>query len=213
MSSLTFNGTSDYARSTALVTTYPLTFASWFYVTDISVIRNIVALNTSSSNNHRLGMAVFTSGALRIATSDTTNVSADTVNTLTTNSWHFGAAVHASTTSHRVILDGDTANATTNTTSKSPVGIDRFSIGVNDASTQSQFFSGQIWATGLWNVALNDEEIVAMAKGFPMGRVRPWALKQFIPYPGLSGRARYGGDMSITGATASANTPSTSHPV
>jgi hypothetical protein len=85
---------------------------------------------------------------------------------------------------------------------------------VNDASTQTIFFIGQIWATGLWSAALTDEEIVAMWKGFPMGSIRPQSLKQFFPYPGLSGRDWLGANsLAATGATANANTPSIPHPV
>lgn len=215
MSSLSFNGTSDFARATPAVTAYPLTFASWFYVTDISVIRAVTSLNTSGSNNNRLGMSVVaTTGVFRMAASDTANTSTDTTNTVTLNAWQFGAAVYTNATTRKVILNGDTANAGTSSTARTPVGINRFSIGVNDASTQAQFFQGQIWATGLWSVALTDEEVVALSKGWPMRKMRPQSLAQFIPYPGLSGRDIIGGNsFSITGATASANAPSVPHPI
>lgn len=215
MSSLTFNGTSDFGRSSPAVTAFPYSMCAWFYCTSIAAARGICHLNNSGSATNRAGIQVFTSGVLRMACADSANTSTDTVNTVTTNAWQFGAATFTSATSRKVILNGDTANAGggAGQTARTPASLDRFSVGANDASTTGTFFIGQIFCVGLWNVALADEEVVAMSKGYPFGRVRPHALKQCFAYPGLAGRDWMGfSSLTITGATASTNTPSIRHP-
>lgn len=215
MSSLSFNGTSDYARATAAVTSFPYSMVFWFYPTSTAANRTIGGLFNSGSTTIRSACIVLnTTGVLRMSCADAGgNTSTDTTNAVNLNAWNFAAITFTNATTRTVMLNGDTGNAGGGTvTSRTPASLDRFSIGVQDNSTQAAFGLGNIWMSALWSATLTNEEIVALSKGFPIKAIRVQSLAQCIPYPGAGGQDRYGRNFTVSGATASTNAPSVRHP-
>ncbi len=80
----------------------------------------------------------------------------------------------ASSTSRTAYFNGSAATA--NTTASTPAGINRFNISGRYLTTLGAFFQGAIAEVGVWNAALNANEIASLSKGFPCRLVRPSAL-------------------------------------
>ena len=50
-------------------------------------------------------------------------------------------------------------------------------MGARYNTTLGAYFNGSIAEAGVWNVALNSDEIASLSKGFPCRLVRPSALQ------------------------------------
>ncbi len=87
-------------------------------------------------------------------------------------------AVFASAASRTSYYGGGSgSNKNTNSTSKTPTGIDTLYIGARATnSTHSNFFHGMIAYATVWNVALTDGEAMALARGKHPLDVRPSGL-------------------------------------
>lgn len=89
--------------------------------------------------------------------------------------WFHMVGVYASAADHRVYLDG--GNKGTDTTSQTPAGLNRTSIGIRDESSPvSPWAAGGrgfiVWPA-YWNIALSDGEALALAQGCPPWLIRP----------------------------------------
>lgn len=133
-----------------------------------------------------------------------TAASAVTTTGFTANTWAHVCGVEASATDRRVFINGGSKG--TNATSRTPSGIDNVAIGRNGDSTPDGYFSGDIAAAAIWNVALADADVALLALGVSPFLVHPESL---VFYPPLIGRynpeidIRGGYAMTVTGAVAS----------
>lgn len=176
--------TANYIRlASGLITAVPLTMAGWFYPTS-AANGTIMGCFTSGSafnrNSFRLG--VDTSPSVIALTSDGASVgNATTTASATLNAWNHAAGVFTGIASRDSYLNG--GNKGSNTTSLTPSGIDRTSIGIGDGSTASTPFhnTGMLAELGWWNVALDAAEIAALAAGVPPPLVRPQSLMAYVP--------------------------------
>ena len=216
--SLSFNGSSDYARASVIpVSVQPLTMAGWckWTGTPAGAVHPMCICEAgvaSTAGQFRCNISASTTGVFNISqTGPTATGSATTTNVSTVDTWTHCAAIFTSNTSRRAILNGDTGGAANNTTNTgTPGSLTRFSLGVRDLTAQQGFFQGLIGAWAVWNVALSDEEVVALAKGWHPTRIRRTALVWLCMFPALGtvvtdeiGTA----DMTITGATDSNDGP------
>jgi len=107
-----------------------------------------------------------------------------TSNAVTINTWHH-AFVRRSDGEHKVILDGDTANAGSSTDGvTSYAAQDQFYVGTFDGSTD-HWDGLESWLV-FWNAFLTDEEAAALAAGVHPMRIRPSAHNIVIPFHGFS---------------------------
>jgi hypothetical protein len=123
---------------------------------------------------------------------------------VTANVWHHGAAVFASSTSRTPYLNG--VAGSTETTSKVPASVNRISVGRLGRLAPIGYMDGNIAEAAIWNVALTQAEISALATGALPVNVRPSALVFYAPLlggdspePDLSGGGR---PLTVTGATS-----------
>jgi hypothetical protein len=82
-------------------------------------------------------------------------------------------------------------------------------MGVKNNSVQSLWFPGQLANASIWNSALSDDEVVALAAGVSPFKIQPHKLVFFAPYVGVGSVVQdwKGNNLTITGATTNANTP------
>jgi hypothetical protein len=207
VTSLTFNGTTDYARVTTVVAGMPMSFSAWAKPTAIGANNHIMSISASGSvHGWRLLMA--TGGECQVGHTGATGATFDTsINTATAGAWnHFGARF-GSNTSRGSILNGLVlgSNASNSGNVGSPV---RTSIGVRDINVPAAFFGGTIGPCAIWNVSLTEEEFKALAAGWSPRRVRPSALVFYAPFL-TTGTIQdwYGNNMAVTGGTASDDGP------
>ena len=171
----TFNGTNDSIEAaSAPVTAVPLTIACWFYPTSSAGVA-VVALGVSGGSDRFQMSCVPGSTPVGAASVQSGTASQSSFSgTASLNQWHHGAAVFASSTSRTAYFNG--AAATANTTASTPAGINRLNISGRYFTTLGAFFQGAIAEVGVWNAALNADEIASLSKGFPCRLVRPSAL-------------------------------------
>jgi hypothetical protein len=171
----TFNGTNDSIEAaSAPVTAVPLTIACWFYPTSSAGVA-VVALGVSGGSD-RFQMSCVPGSTPVGAASVQSGVASQSSfsGTASLNQWHHAAAVFASSTSRTAYFNGSAATA--NTTASTPTGINRLNISGRYLTTLGAFFQGAIAEVGVWNAALNADEITSLSKGFPCRLVRPSAL-------------------------------------
>lgn len=125
--------------------------------------------------------------------------------------WHHCAARFASATSRIGYLDGHPGTA--ETTSLTPASIDSAVIGAALTATSSviNVFDGDIEEAAIWNVALDNAEIMALAMGAPPYKVRRSALVAYWPLGPSGGQLELDHwgvyPMTVTGAVNSAPSP------
>lgn len=158
------------------ITAVPLTMSGWFTAVDVATNYVLCSLSVNGgSHRFQLVPAGATvgdpiSGSSIGATAATANSTAG----FTAGPWYHGAFVTSSITSRDAFLDG--GNKGSDTTSMTPVGIDRLLIGARIATTVGGFLNGNAMEVGFWNAALTDAEIASLGKGFSPKLVRPQSL-------------------------------------
>lgn len=187
-----FNGSSDYARNAnGIVTAAPLTFSCWGYWASATVTQNTMMglYNSAGTQARNLFSIVTTPTAATTAsiganTADGTSLSASTFSatSVAINTWYHFGAVFASSTSRTMYFRGSAA--TTNTTSRTPSGIDRFSIGREDNAAANRYLNGGLAEVGVWSAALSSDDIASLAKGVSPLLVRPESLVAYWPLGG-----------------------------
>jgi hypothetical protein len=208
-----FTGT-DYARGTPPITAPPMTFASWVNYTAATGAYGTLGIFASTNTDHfRTNCSASLGGRMNCGIGGASGQpTANTANQLTINTWGHVASVFASTSSQKVILNGDLANAgsTPATAAGTQATLNRLTMGVRDNLTQSQFMTGLIGASAIWNVALTDDEVVALARGWSPRSIRSTALVWCTQFPGLRSNVPdvIGGlNLTCTGTTSSADGP------
>lgn len=126
---------------------------------------------------------------------------------------HHACAVEAAADDRRVFLDG--ANKGTNTSSRTPTGADRITLGRRDDSSPSNEFNGDIGHAALWDAALTDGEVASLAVGVSPLRVRCNALVYYAPFNGQSPEYDIIGQLSltVTGAPSVSEEPPIPHSI
>lgn len=196
--------TSNYLSvGSAVVTAVPLTMAAWFYP-NTSPSGTLVAItNNGSGTNRNCWRLSTSSGVLTVVAADAT--SADqlaTVASVTVGAWNHGCVVCAADNDRRLYLNG--GNKVTTTNSRVPSGVNRTAIGVSLFTSPFSSPDANIGEAAIWNVALTDADVAALAKGVSPLLVRPSALVAYFPLVGNNSPENNlksnSATMSITGA-------------
>lgn len=158
---------------------YPFTMFCWF-TTPSQTQRCLGGIFTAAADNHWFNMEVSTTFRIgaRDGSGQANYVNAGTTQ-VTTNVWHAGCGVFTSSTSRTAYMD---ASSGTGTTGRSPSGMDRISIGLQDTATAANGFSNGIAHFTIWKVALSAGEVRSMTRSMihPM-LVRPNSIVLYHP--------------------------------
>ena len=159
------NGITNYLESaTPPVTAAPFTMVAWALNDTVDGIFDTVVSIQDNATDVNLFMAQQTDTEfLRLRTIATVGGNAITTNGFTSAVWHHCAVVEISSTSRQATLDGVTASKGTDTTALVPVGIDTLSVGLTRSLTSTRPWDGKIGHVAIWNVALTDQDIEALA--------------------------------------------------
>jgi hypothetical protein len=118
---------------TAFVTEVPLWIVVGFTqeaeAGELGTFPMIAVQGVGGSNNNRWSLNMDDSGGLRATSRTASSVQAETSTAISDTSWHVGLAIFESATSRAAELDG--GGTGTNTTSNTPVGVNRFVIGLS----------------------------------------------------------------------------------
>lgn len=189
----------------AVVTAAPLTMACWFRPSSVGISQTLMMASADATVNY-FRLYVTAGDLLSAATGATTAATASVSPTVSAGTWCHGAGVFAAGNSRAVFLHG--VNKATNTTSRTPAGINRAGVGRKIDDTSS-YFNGVIAEAAIWSAALTDAEVLLLAQGVPPPQVRPQSLVAYWPLrePGTIleldrnpyATRRY--DLTATGAT------------
>lgn len=141
----------------------PLSIACWFKTSDSTTGQTLVALSNGTAAE-RFGM--FAQGAVAgdpvraLTTHNPTNGIADSTTGYSTGSWQHACNVYASATDRRAFVNGGSKG--TNATSLTPTGLNLTEIGRHVSTLP---MNGRIAEVAVWNVALSDADVAALAAG------------------------------------------------
>jgi hypothetical protein len=196
------SGTGQYlTTSGAVLTAAPLTMACWGIHGATGVLDYAMMLGVSGATNNRFVLGVNASDQVFMESAAASASSAVTTATVPTSGWQHFAGVTASATSRFAYLNGTPGSV--QTTSRVPSGINMLRVGAG--GTASSLWTGTIAHCAVWNVALTDAEIAALAAGLSPLAMRPGALVAYWPYMG-----RDTADIDIVGRFDLTNTSTTS---
>lgn len=210
-----FASASSQSASTGVITVpaRPVTMACWFRPTTLSTVQVIFGFSDSGNNNlQRLRVGGASTNQLGAQEFNSpTNEIAESSNTMSAGTWHHCGGVFASATSRSVYLDG---TKVTNTNSCTPTGLDRLLFCRNAADLQ--FGNGRMAEAAVWDVALDDAEMTALAKGICPLLIRPASLVAYYPLVGNDSpepdrwKNRY--DLTLTNGPTKADHPRIYYP-
>jgi hypothetical protein len=170
--------TGGIIASSAPVTAAPLTIAAISANNSLTVLRTIARIwDGTNTNRFEIRFDGSSAGDPVRALIEAAGAQANAASTAAYSgtTWNHVTGVFASATSRTVYLDG--GNNATNTTSRTPTGINAMGIipgigtGVNT----------DIAELGIWDATLTADEIVSLSKGFKPFRVRPQSLVFYSP--------------------------------
>ena len=197
-------------NTSAIATAAPITMAAWAYTDDATISENVLGIGGNGTvNSFRLNFGGATAGDPIRAISAEAGVFAIAVTTtgFSANTWHQVCVVFAAADDRRAFIDGGSkgTNATTNT----PGSLSYTQIAtVREASSQGGYFSGSIAEAAIWNIALSDEEIALLAKGFSPLFFRPQSLLAYWPLVRTDDNDRFGrANMTAVNAPTVADHP------
>lgn len=175
----------------AMATAVPLTMAAWGKTSVTGSQQYMLGLFRAAAATDRDNFALRISGSNEVAAQTCDNAAASTAlssTTISANTWFHAAAVFTSATDRAAFLNG--GGKGTNATSRTPAGIDRTSIGLQDNAAANRAFAnggtGDLAEVGLWSAALTDAEIAILAAGISPLAVRPASLIGYWPLLGVN---------------------------
>lgn len=169
-------------NANAVVAAMPLTMACWFYPDDMTISAVLMGIgNGGGADYFELNFGGTVAGDPVRALSRSGGATAIAVATTgaTVNTWHHACAVFTSATSRAAFIDGGSKG--TNATSNTPSTMTQTVIGKRANADLLAYFSGRIAEAAIWNVALSDMEVAALAKGIAPPYIQPAALVGYWP--------------------------------
>lgn len=182
-----FNGTSDYLTvDSSPITAMPITLFGWFK-NEGETTNGINTLITvgQASNTRRWTIFCFNASAMVDTVGALTNGGGTSVKsevdpaTLSIGSWKPCGGVFTSATSRQVRYDG--IYGPVETTSVTPTGVNNILIGSRYNPSLGSWFYGSLAELALWDVSLTTEEFVSLEKGISPMKIRPSALRFYLP--------------------------------
>ncbi len=201
------------SNETSLNPGFPVSMACWFYCDTLTVdaYQWLIALLGNSDNDY-VAMYVFSNaGTIQTDSYDgTANQPLANIGGVTAGAWFHAAAVYSSGTSAAIYLNaskatGTSAGASAPLSSRAEIarGGPVYGAGANQ-------FDGRIAEAGVWNVALTDDDVASLAKGFSPMLVRPEGLQNYWDLMGKNSPEidRFGAaDMTLNNAPTAGDHP------
>ncbi len=194
------------ADGTPPVTGFPFTFVTWAQLDDVADQGAVLSIGDKDVSNMvwTISYDGITGGdPIKGQVVDGSQANFFTTTGLTVDTWHHGAFVEESATSHNILIDG--GSKATSTSNKTPAGADRVSIGRLARSAGGADHSGLIGPVAIYDVALTDADVASLAAGVNPKRykrgnlVALWPINGQSPEPDIIG----GFSLTVTGATVS----------
>jgi len=198
-----FNGSTQYLEASISQITLPASIALWIYpFSSAPLLDNSIVFAGQFGDDTawmRLlieGNTVGDRGKLRFVTRNGTTARAQTANTVTANVWQHACGVGAATNDRRIYLNGTNDKGTNSETRATPT-TNILNLG-HRGSIQQDWYNGYMAHVCLWNVALTDGEVDALAAGVHPQRIRPDDIVFYWPLNGQSPELDVRGNANLT---------------
>jgi hypothetical protein len=165
------------------VTSQPFTMACWFNSDDAATLYGLMFVGNKASNVEQWVLyasgttggdpVIFAARSIAGGIDD-----AQTTTGYTAGTWHHACGVEIGAASRAVYIDGGSKG--TDVANNTPLGADRFSVGRYGDLSPSNYMSGSIFWPAIWDAALDDDEVAALAEGIMPCLVRPESLVTWI---------------------------------
>ncbi len=189
MARLLVRSPSEYLTlASAVATAAPLTFACWFRSSDNATSQDLISIGNSAGTDYftvNAGGATAGDPIRAITRQGVTTAIAVSSTGYTANTWHHACAVFSAANARAAYIDGGSKG--TETTSATPASLNQTRLGARASveATTNTALNGRIAQCAIWNVALNDAEIAALARGIAPPYVQPAACIGYWPVWGL----------------------------
>ena len=184
MARLFDDGSSQYLSvASAPVTDYPFTLSAWANSNDDTIAQYVLSLgDLSEPDDFFVVRFVGNQGGdpvefLRVSSGSASNCQA--TSGYTANTWHHLCAVGSASNDVAMFIDG--GNKGTSNDDRAANNWDGCRIGTSADSTPSSYMSGAIAHAAIWNAALTDAEVAALAAGADPRTIRPESLAAYWP--------------------------------
>ena len=200
---------SDKMRSgSAAVSSQPFTLCGWFNFDTLALaLQCPFVVGTTGSSDHQWRTIVNNTPRLVFRARSTSAGSATGTGIPVINVWQHYAGVEINAASRDVLLNA--AGKGSNTSSITPSGMDETLLGATSGVAYGSFISGLLADWALWNVALSDTEIAALARGTHPLKIRTVNLTNFWQLYGLGSPepdySRGQKSMTLTGTAVGAH--------
>ena len=189
MSRLFDDAASEYLeRDSAVISGVPFSMACWFYADEGTLNKEAMSVSNKDVSNHYHRLRIHSAENVRARSQQGGNDhQAISTTTFTLNTWNHACGVWTSRNNRAAFLNG--GGKGTDTGDAVPANLDRTSIGRIGDSTPGEHMSGRIAEAAIWNVALTDSEVQALASGVSPLRVRVASLQAYWPLFAITGDA------------------------
>lgn len=161
--------------ATPPVVAAPLTMVAWVYQTT-DLFGALLSFTNSGAANQFFALEYSQNQDVFATARDGGTSNAISTGAGSLNSWTHAAAVFTDDTNRAALRDG--ANKGTVALAKTPSGLDRVQVAVENTSA---YLGGSIAEAAVWNVALTDAEVAILAQGVSPLFVRPQSLVLYLP--------------------------------
>lgn len=186
------------------------TVSAWIYPTSFPNVFNTVVMMNDTSNYFQCFVKSTGKMAWYVSASGPPNIDPGSA-TLSTNTWYHVVQRFANGAGHATFING-VSDGTSGLSGLSPVTSGSLGIGY-DVTGGSLTFAGRIADACVWNSALTNAEVAALAAGMRPYRIQRGNIIAYLPFdgvsspePDLSGFANNG---TLTGTTNTAGPPLT----
>jgi hypothetical protein len=179
-----FNGTTDNGRSSSIeISAVPVSLCCWAKPANATDALMALSIGDTATDDEAFFLR-FNGNAVgdpvqAAAASGGSGGTASSSAGFTASAWNHGCAVFESSTSRAAYVNG--GGKGTNATSITPSGLDAMAIGRYERLTPVQYFNGDLAECGVWNVALTDDEVATLGKGFAPPCVHRGSLLAYYP--------------------------------
>lgn len=206
------SASSQYLRTTTLpASVMPLTLAIWWKPVATGGSYPIVGMSDAAGNNS-FGIETASGAPRAYQFTGGAGASALHASTVSTN-WQHVAAVFAGATSRSIYLDG-TGKVTNATSVADPATMAAFVVGKYEFTTL--YANGSVAELAVWTVALDDDEIAALAKGMSPALIRPQSQAGYWELFGNNSpeqdRSRNANSLTLTNGPTKADHPRIYYP-
>lgn len=192
----------------ALTSNFPITIAAWIYANSTADFQDVAGVygDPGVGEGAKGSRLTVDAGPIRFTQNFGPFSYADSTADITANTWHHACGVAYDQYSRAAFLDGGNKGEGFGSADDGAEHATRIGGRFDDAS----FFDGRICEVAMWNAALTDAEVAALATGLSPLKVRPDALASYWPLWG-----RYSPeidvvaslDLTVTGAVVAPHAP------